>query len=143
MRKKFPDTDELFLHKLEEHCFKKDKDIPAFSNLIFEHIRMVENAGIGLDEFDLIFEQKLAEKAYYDKLAMEAKRNREVELRMYKTTHEELERFRQLGLVHKRNFELEKEDKRKDKIIEEKNLKIENLQKMLDKYENERSCDGE
>jgi len=134
---------ELLITKLHEHCFKKEKCIPEFLNVIFKQISMVENAGIDLDEFEPIFKQRLAEKAYYDNLAKEAKRNREFELHLYKTTHEELQRFSQLGYVHKRLFEVENESNKKDKIIDEQRVKIEKMKKMLDNYANESSSRGD
>lgn len=130
---------ELLITKLHEHCFKKNKSVLGFLNEMLDQINMVEKAGIGLDEFGPLYKQRLAEKAYYEHLAREAKRNREFELNLYNTTHEELQRFSQLEYVHRRLFEVENESARKDKIINEQRKEIEKMQKMLDKFADETS----
>ncbi|VFJ12529.1 hypothetical protein [Candidatus Nitrosocosmicus franklandus] len=87
------ETTEALIHKIHEHCFKKQKSVPDFANLLIDHITLTEQHGISLDQFERIYMGLLAKKNLYEEQAREAKMLRDTEIRLYGTTHEELVRL--------------------------------------------------
>lgn len=128
---------EMLLEMVHQHCFKEQLDVPDFISLVIRHLRLIEENGVQLHEFEDCYIQKINAKRWYDNQAMEAKRNTEFEISLYQTTHDKLFLFDPLRPVHEKWLTEREESEKKDNKIEELERKNIQLMSELDKFRNQ------